>query len=269
MQEDSFRGDGLNLYTYVANNPIKYIDPTGHCKEGINFSCTNGNVLNSIFNDTLENIPGLDWTLDCFEKIGIIDDIDGINGELIVKNTVKSFAKGIMPLIKNAQDILEDIDYTKTIGICISGSPSIWYFGYSLGISFDTKGNVAVQQTVAGGVTTGTPGVSATLFQMNTNAPNVDKLLGQGYQVGGSIGVPVYGVPLTAAGEFNIIPDVEEGGTYYGTTRAVGLGTPGEEVHVGWEKTMPVRVKMGKTKIPLEFNIFDAMDDIYNNIMKW
>ncbi len=33
MQEDSCRGDGLNLYTYVANNPVNYIDPTGHCKE--------------------------------------------------------------------------------------------------------------------------------------------------------------------------------------------------------------------------------------------
>jgi hypothetical protein len=24
--------DGLNLYVYVGNNPLKYIDPTGHVK---------------------------------------------------------------------------------------------------------------------------------------------------------------------------------------------------------------------------------------------
>ncbi len=32
-QEDTYRGDGLNLYTYVANNPVKYIDPSGYCGE--------------------------------------------------------------------------------------------------------------------------------------------------------------------------------------------------------------------------------------------
>ncbi|WP_432406683.1 RHS repeat-associated core domain-containing protein [Wukongibacter sp. M2B1] len=34
-QEDTYRGDGLNLYAYVANNPLKYIDPSGHGKDGI------------------------------------------------------------------------------------------------------------------------------------------------------------------------------------------------------------------------------------------
>ena len=30
MQEDTFRGDGLNLYAYCANNPVRYVDPSGH-----------------------------------------------------------------------------------------------------------------------------------------------------------------------------------------------------------------------------------------------
>jgi RHS repeat-associated protein len=32
-QEDTYRGDGLNLYSYVQNNPVKYVDPSGYCGE--------------------------------------------------------------------------------------------------------------------------------------------------------------------------------------------------------------------------------------------
>ena len=37
MQEDTYRGDGLNLYTYCTNNPVMYYDLSGR-----NGSC-NGN----------------------------------------------------------------------------------------------------------------------------------------------------------------------------------------------------------------------------------
>ena len=30
-QEDTYLGDGRNLYAYVGNNPLKYVDPSGHC----------------------------------------------------------------------------------------------------------------------------------------------------------------------------------------------------------------------------------------------
>ena len=32
IQEDTYRGDGLNLYVYCANNPVRYVDPSGHEK---------------------------------------------------------------------------------------------------------------------------------------------------------------------------------------------------------------------------------------------
>lgn len=33
MQEDEYRGDGLNLYAYCKNNPVVYYDPSGYGEE--------------------------------------------------------------------------------------------------------------------------------------------------------------------------------------------------------------------------------------------
>ena len=61
MQEDTFRGDGLNLYAYCANNPVRYVDPSGHwCekKEDIYRGLVekNGLDINNIDPDTKQRL---------------------------------------------------------------------------------------------------------------------------------------------------------------------------------------------------------------------
>lgn len=77
MQEDTYRGDGLNLYAYCANNPVMYYDPSGRndCtsnpnaeknaqQENVTIGEGNENILESRFPENPydlfpENYPGM------------------------------------------------------------------------------------------------------------------------------------------------------------------------------------------------------------------
>jgi len=53
LTEDTYRGDtanpgSLNLYTYVANNPLRYADPSGHMPEWVNETIDAVNPLSDI-----------------------------------------------------------------------------------------------------------------------------------------------------------------------------------------------------------------------------
>ncbi|OOO00699.1 MAG: hypothetical protein ATN35_06020 [Epulopiscium sp. Nele67-Bin004] len=57
-QEDTYRGDGLNLYAYCKNNPVSYVDPSGFNKcpsASETVKNTQTNVVQTTQNNTVEN----------------------------------------------------------------------------------------------------------------------------------------------------------------------------------------------------------------------
>ena len=192
--------NGLNLYAYCWNDPVNNSDFSG-----------------KIPTDAMLD---LSFTL---AKGAIASAV----------STVQKTAK----LINDVKEVVSNIDATFTVGVSGSATAGIWSYTGQVGLSIDTKGNIALQGTYGYGITGGTPGVSGTMVSMVTNAPGVDKLNGEGYQFGGSVGIPIYGFPFVANGEINIIPDLQEGTTYYGITRGIGVGTPGYEGHLEWTET--------------------------------
>ena len=179
-----------------------------------------------------------------------------------LKNGVKWVAQNIvMPVVNTVENALSNVDATFSRGINISGSPSGFIFNLQIGISMDTKGNIAIQSSVGGGFTGGSPGFSITAYQSTTNAPNINYLEGSGYQIGGSAGFPVHGIPVAVGGDFNIIPDAYANSAYFGATTNIGFGTPGGEFHVEWSET----ATWGYS----QFNIFDVAEKIYTRIMEW
>ena len=64
LQEDVYQGDGLNLYAYCGNNPMRYYDPSGYSKtpEVYNMGCpgatTNGDVSEVESDVNSRNING-------------------------------------------------------------------------------------------------------------------------------------------------------------------------------------------------------------------
>ena len=167
----------------------------------------------------------------------------------------------VKPAVQFVQKTISKVDVTYSTGINISGTPSAFDLNIQAGISIDTKGNIAIQGASGGGVTCGSPSISITAYQSVTNAPTIENLQGPSYQIGGMIGIPVYGVPLAVGGDFNILEDTELHRVYLGSTRNVGFGTPGGEFHVEWGET----ATLNSTR----FNIFDIAQNLYTNIMGW
>ena len=197
----------------------------------------------------------------CFNNPVNMDDQDG-NWPKWIKNTVKWVAKNIVkPVVKTVQKTLSKVDLTYSTGVNVSGTPGAWIFNGQIGLSMDTKGNVAIQASGGGGITGGNPGISITRYQSVTNAPNIDKLNDAYYQVGGSIAVPIEDVPIAVGGDVMFMPDPALNTGYFGLTGNVGFCTPGKEFHVEWGTTVTLPYT--------QFNIYEVARFVYIKIMEW
>ena len=207
------------------------------------------------------DIRGYNLFAYCFNNPVNMDDQTG-NWPKWIKNTVKWVAKNIVkPVVKTVQKTLSKVDLTYSTGVNVSGTPSAWIFNGQIGVSMDTKGNVAIQASGGGGITGGDPGISITRYQSVTNAPNIDKLNDAYYQVGGSIAVPIEGVPVAVGGDVMFMPDPELNTGYFGLTGNAGFGTPGKEVHVEWGTTVTLPYT--------QFNVYEVARSVYIKIMEW
>ena len=197
----------------------------------------------------------------CFNNpVNMVDDSG--NWPKWIKSTVKWVAKNIVkPVVKTVQKTLSKVDLTYSTGVNLSGTPGAWIFNGQIGVSMDTKGNVAVQASGGGGITGGNPGISITRYQSVTNAPNIDKLNDAYYQVGGSIAEDVEGVPVAVGGDVMFMPDPVLNTGYFGLTGNLGFGTLGKESHVEWGTTVTLPYT--------QFNIYDVARTVYINIMEW
>lgn len=205
-------------------------------------------------------IKGYNLFLYCFNNPINLSDSSG-NWPQWFKNAANWVNnKIIKPVKKLAQKVFSKINGTYSTGYNVSGTLGGFSFNAQIGVSVDTKGNVAIQYSYGGGVTGGSAGGSVSRYKSVTNAPNIYKLKGPSQQVGGSFGVPIYGVPVSAGGDLILMRDNELNKNYFGYSKNVGLGTSGGEMHIEWGETQTIS--------GTEFDVYDLIDKFFIKIME-
>ena len=186
-----------------------------------------------------------------------------------IKNIVQITVQYIIdPAVQSFEDFITKYDYTLSIGNGGNGSLSFLSAGTQKGVSFDTKGNIAIQETVAAGPTSSKVGLAENCYFCITNAPSIYALEGLGAQIGGSFAIPIPETPIGVifGGEINYIPNFSNNTSndYYGITGSLGVGLPGTEVHaeVTYTQTSPISQLF-------KINIFDVYDQFYNWVEGW
>ena len=168
-----------------------------------------------------------------------------------------------MDTIKNHESQKKDV---KSYGLSASLMTGIWCFDGSVGIVFDHKGNIALQNTKGVGIGSGTPSISGGFFKSQYWTDDFKKLEGGGAAIGGSgsLGLLDLGIDM------NFSLDIGENGEldnphFIGYTVSGG-GALNSTVVGGGEFHM----NAGVTETFWEWNFYDWYDkNIYEKIMAW
>ena len=245
-------------YLYDSETNLYYLQSRYYSSEIGRFISADG-VISGVGGE----LRGYNQFAYCFNNPVNMTDASG-NWPKWIKNSIKWIDENIAsPIVNAVEETLSKADLTYSTGLNASGTFGMWTFNAQIGVSMDTKGNIAVQPSFAGGITTGvTPSGTISSYRSITNAPSIDKLNGPGYQIGGSAIIPANNVPVAVSGDFNIIPDGNDR-AYYGGTCGVGLGVgdPGGEFHAEWGNTGTIP--------STRFNIFDVFRTFHNRIVEW
>ena len=208
-------GTGLlsyNMFAYCQNNPVNYSDPQG--------------TMQLVANDGRPSLIGGALS-------GIKIGLDAINQGGTNGGSSKT-----------------DYGFVIARGESIAVNTGIWSFEIQYGFAMDLKGNVAIQFSPSGGVSSGGGlSLSKSQFVTYTNASSVYDLAGSGYQMGGSASIPVL-PPMCATGGADLVTfPAPNGKDYYtGVSLSAGIGLgAGYEAHASW----------GETNNIYTFNIFN------------
>ncbi len=152
--------------------------------------------------------------------------------------------------VLEAQKHFSNMQGTLSIGLAGSFSPSLVNFDLGVCLSEDMQGNFALQGTLSGGFTTGTPGGSVGPQVTITNAPNVNYLNGFSSSAGLSVAATLGG------GADVVMMEDDKGNTYYGGAVSLIAGS-GAEGHVNLNNTWTLA----------KINVFDYQSNTYSSII--
>ncbi len=219
----------LNRYGYCHGNPVAFVDRDGK--------------------------TAIPWTTTIPSPITTWGNIEEKKERM--QQAWESVLDTVNDVMKEWEEKSRDNVGTITLGSNFSGTTGIWQVDGFAGISFDYRGNIALQFTKSGGVTGGTASAAMSKYFMFTNAPTVFDLENEGASIGGSIVWPMFKKIGPNIGlEFDIMGDVNNKNNdfYYGVTYIEGIGYgKGGEAHIEW----------GETNSLHDVNVFNLWNKFY------